>query len=65
MNYYYLTTDTMAYVAKKQNALLERIKKYFTDNWKLIIMGLTMMSSNYVCIQQNAEQIRCLICRKK
>lgn len=43
----YLTMETMTFISEQENALLERIKKYFTDNKELILIGLTTMCKDY------------------
>lgn len=44
---HYLTMETLTFIAGRENALLERIKKYFTDNKELIIVGLTTMCNSH------------------
>lgn len=43
----YLTMETIAFIADWENALFKRIKKYFTDNKELFIMGLAAMCKDY------------------
>lgn len=44
---YYLTMETMTFIAERESALLERIRKYFADNKKLIVVGLAAMCNSH------------------
>lgn len=44
---YYLTMETMTFIAEWESSLLERIRKYFADNKGLITVGLAAMCNSH------------------
>lgn len=45
--YNYLAADALVFIAEQENALLNRMKKYFAENMKLIVMGFISISGDY------------------
>lgn len=42
-----MAMNVMTNIADKENALWNYLKKYLSDNHKVIIVGLTLMSNSY------------------
>ena len=43
----YLALDAQEFILEQEDTLLKRMKKYFTENKELIVMGFISMSGDY------------------
>ena len=54
----YLALDAQEFILEQEDTLLKRMKKYFTENKELIVMGLIMMSGDYRAYHAYSKMLR-------